>query len=190
MGDARALALDSLRRNKPTSVSLVLSDGSEKGVALRSGRTRWEHAADVMAPFLEDGARAELRDKTGMVVALVQWYPPTIEPPTPQGAPQASGGTDARWMLDLMLRAQDQALRRHHEMLGTLLEANNGMIELLGSRISSLEASYGRMLQAQLDATMARAEAEAAAATKADDSQLAGLAAHVLGAAMPGVKAS
>jgi len=186
MDDFCARVCGDFRRIKPASVIAILSDGSEKKVALRSGRGRWEHAASVVAPWVADGARVECRDKAGAVLALLEYEAeeePTTKPPT-------SSGADARWMLDLMLRAQDQALKRHHEMLGTLLDANNGMIELLGSRISTLEASYGRMLQAQLDATMARAEAEAAAATKADDSQLAGLAAHVLGAAMPGVKAS
>lgn len=186
MDDLSVRLCADFRRVKPVSLVAILADGSEKKVALRSGRGRWEHAAGVVAPWVADGARIECRDKAGAVLALLEYEAEeesTARPPT-------SAGVDARWMLDLMLRAQDQALRRHHEMLGTLLDANNGMIELLGSRISTLEASYGRMLQAQLDATMARAEAEAAAATKADDSQLTSLAAHVLGAAIPGVKAS
>lgn len=187
MDDLSVRLCADFRRVKPVSLVAILADGSEKKVALRSGRGRWEHAAGVVAPWVADGARIECRDKVGAVLALLEYE---VEEEAAAKAPPTNSGADARWMLDLMLRAQDQALRRHHEMLGTLLEANNGMIELLGSRISTLEASYGRMLQAQLDATMARAEAEAAAATKADDSQLTSLAAQVLGAAMPGVKAS
>lgn len=185
MDDLSARLCGDFRRVKPFSLVAILADGSEKKVALRSGRGRWEHAAGVVAPWVADGARIECRDKAGAVLALLE-YEAEAETDAPR-APMSTGA-DARWMLDLMLRAQDQALKRHHEMLGTLLDANNGMIELLGARISTLEASYGRMLQAQLDATMARAEAEAAAASKADDSQLAGLAAHVLGAALPNVK--
>lgn len=186
MDDICARICGDFRRVKPAVVIAILADGTEKKVALRSGRGRWEHAASVVGPWVADGARVECRDKAGAVLALLE-YEAEEEATTAAKAP-TSAGVDARWMLDLMLRAQDQALKRHHEMLGTLLDANNGMIELLGSRISTLEASYGRMLQAQLEATMARAEAEAAAVQKQDDSQLAGLAAHVLGAAMPGMK--
>lgn len=189
MDDLFARICADFRRVKPHAITVILSDGSEKSIAVRTGRGRWEHAANTIAMWKGETLRVECRDKDNAVIALLEYEQASMLDPE-RATPPTSAGADARWMLDLMLRAQDQALKRHHEMLGTLLDANNGMIELLGSRISTLEASYGRMLQAQLDATMARAEAEAAAATKADDSHLAGLAAHVLGAAMPGVKAS
>lgn len=167
--------LAALRRARPAAVVARFPDGTERPLALKKGRGRWEAATRVLGPWLEDGAVIELRDLKGGVLALIEDERDDVQEDDEH---RRAGARDER-MLNLLLRAQDTALRRHHDLLGTLLTAQASMVRELSSRVAELERSYIKSLRVQAEAIIATAEAEAAAAGR-DDSPLAALAGAVL----------
>lgn len=123
-GDA---LLDALRTVTPARVVLVLSDGSERALALRTGRTRWTHAAQTARSLAgdDDGARMELRDESGAVLHAVQLGEDDgdAEQATSSAASMpVPDGRDER-MLTLLVSAQRAALEEQRMLLGPVLDS-------------------------------------------------------------------
>ena len=123
-GDA---LVDALRSVTPARVVLVLSDGTERALALRTGRTRWTHAAATARSLAgeDDGARMELRDESGAILDAVQ----LAETGEGEDAPSSSAtlmpapdGRDER-MLTLLVSAQRAALEEQRILIGPVLES-------------------------------------------------------------------
>lgn len=124
-GDA---LVDALRSVTPARVVLVLSDGSERALALRTGRTRWTHAAQTARSLAgdDDGARMELRDESGAVLHAVQLADDDGGDDVPSSSSAslmpAPDGRDER-MLTLLVSAQRAALEEQRVLLGPVLES-------------------------------------------------------------------
>lgn len=123
-GDA---LLDALRTVTPARVVLVLSDGTERALALRTGRTRWTHAAQTARSLAgdDDGARMELRDESGAVLHAVQLGDDDASDDAPSSSATlmpAPDGRDER-MLTLLVSAQRAALEEQRVLLGPVLES-------------------------------------------------------------------
>lgn len=118
--------LDALRQVTPSRVVVVLGDGKERPLALRSGRTRWQHAATTARALAgdDDGARVELRDADGEVLAAVE-LAADDDNDGPGETPQLTAPPDARdeRMLTLLVSAQRAALEEQRVLLGPVLES-------------------------------------------------------------------
>lgn len=117
--------LSALRSVRPARAVLVSSDGEERELALRTGATRWQHCASTARAMAadDDGARLELRDAKGAVLAaieLVERAEPAAEP-----EPATSGDLDRRdeRVLTLLVSAQKAALEEQRVLLGPVLES-------------------------------------------------------------------
>lgn len=161
-GDA---LLDALRTVTPARVVLVLSDGTERALALRSGRTRWTHAAQTARSLAgdDDGARMELRDESGAVLHAVQ----LSDDDAPEDAPSSSAtlmpapdGRDER-MLTLLVSAQRAALEEQRMLLGPVLDS----YQQLARGFSEYAAQVVELVRV---ASMVRAEVAEQAPSPAD----------------------
>lgn len=122
--------LDALRSVTPARVVLVLGDGTERALALRTGRTRWTHAAQTARSLAgdDDGARLELRDESGAVLHAVQLADAEDADETPRAsaspgeAIHLGDGRDER-MLTLLVSAQRAALEEQRMLLGPVLDS-------------------------------------------------------------------
>lgn len=120
--------LDALRSVTPARVVLVLGDGTERALALRTGRTRWTHAAQTARSLAgdDDGARLELRDESGAVLHAVQLADADADDDNvPSSSPTlmpAPDGRDER-MLTLLVSAQRAALEEQRMLLGPVLDS-------------------------------------------------------------------
>jgi hypothetical protein len=117
--------LDALRSVTPSRVVVVMGDGKERSLALRTGRTRWQHAATTARALAgdDDGARVELRDAGGEVLHAVNLDADEDEPEAawqPIAAPPDA--RDER-MLTLLVSAQRAALEEQRVLLGPVLES-------------------------------------------------------------------
>lgn len=158
-GSNRALfdsALTALKRTKPKAVIVVLADGTEQAIALRTGTTRWQQAAKVIARLIADGAdRAELRDDAGAVLDTI------AAEQRPKAERESAGGADPlERLLRLMLKAQEVALDRQSSLFRTAFETTNELIKGMTGRINMLESAQTKVLRAQYDAVTAQARAE------------------------------
>lgn len=122
-GDAVLAALRSVR---PARAVLVSSDGEERELALRTGATRWQHCAATARAMAadDDGARLELRDPKGAVLAAVELLE-RAEPERAEPEPTTSGDLDRRdeRVLTLLVSAQKAALEEQRVLLGPVLES-------------------------------------------------------------------
>jgi hypothetical protein len=119
--------LDALRSVTPARVVLVLGDGTERALALRTGRTRWTHAAQTARSLAgdDDGARLELRDESGAVLHAVQLGDADDDDDVPSSSATlmpAPDGRDER-MLTLLVSAQRAALEEQRMLLGPVLDS-------------------------------------------------------------------
>jgi len=118
--------LDALRQVTPSRVVVVLGDGKERPLALRSGRTRWQHAATTARALARDdeSARVELRDADNEVLAAVE-LADDDDDDDDANQPQLTtlpDGRDER-MLTLLVSAQRAALEEQRVLLGPVLES-------------------------------------------------------------------
>lgn len=118
--------LDALRSVTPSRVVVVMADGRERPLALRTGRTRWQHAAQTARALAgdDDGARVELRDAGGEVLHAVNLTDDDNDASDDVPASVASP-PDARdeRMLTLLVSAQRAALEEQRVLLGPVLES-------------------------------------------------------------------
>lgn len=157
-GSNRALfdaALAQLKRSKPKAVVVVQGDGTEQAIALRTGTTRWQQAAKVIARMIADGAdRAELRDDSGAVLDTI------AAEQRPKAEREASGADPLERLLRLLLKAQEVALDRQSSLFRTAFETTNELIKGMTGRINMLESAQTKVLRAQYEAVTAQARAE------------------------------
>jgi hypothetical protein len=104
----------------------VLGDGKERPLALRSGRTRWQHAATTARAIAgdDDSARVELRDADNEVLAAVE-LAAADDDDDAANQPQLTALPDGRdeRMLTLLVSAQRAALEEQRVLLGPVLES-------------------------------------------------------------------
>ena len=119
--------LDALRRVRPARVVLILGDGTERALALRTGATRYQHAAATARAMAgdDDDARVELRDSEGLVLAAVPLEDATEESSSSSSSAPVLAAPDARdeRMLTLLVSAQRAALEEQRMLLAPVLEA-------------------------------------------------------------------
>lgn len=101
-----------------------MGDGKERPLALRTGRTRWQHAATTARALAgdDDGARVELRDAGGEVLHAVNLDADDEPEAAPEPLAAPPDARDER-MLTLLVSAQRAALEEQRVLLGPVLES-------------------------------------------------------------------
>jgi hypothetical protein len=115
-----------LRAARPPRVVLVV-DGEERELALRSGNGKWAHAAATARSLAgsSTSARLELRDKDGNVMGALDLLDDGDELPAPRASSVELAAPDARdeRMLSLLITAQRAALEEQRVLLGPVLDS-------------------------------------------------------------------
>jgi hypothetical protein len=116
-----------LRHVRPSAV-VVVHDGGESPIAIRTGATRWQHAARTALKLArEHDGRVELRDEVGGVVSVLTLDDDDDDAPeespdeTADGVSVSLGQSDAR-LLGVLIGAQRMVLSEQRELLEPLLQ--------------------------------------------------------------------
>lgn len=160
----KAKLLADLRRLSPHSVRVFDSSDDYRDVAVPSRRKRWGHVIETIEA--RPWVRCELRDKRGQVLGYVEAQPaedPGMSIVESQRPPQAA---QMNWFLDIMLRAQHQALTFVNKEHAIVLSS---IREILEVQTSAMRETV-ELLKQQRDVTEEIATMRAAAAANGDDS--------------------
>lgn len=114
-----------LRAARPPRVVLVV-DGEERELALRSGNGKWAHAAQTARALAgsSSSARVELRDKDGNVMGALDLGDDADElVPQEQTVSLAPPDLRDERMLSLLITAQRAALEEQRVLLGPVLDS-------------------------------------------------------------------
>ena len=112
-----------LRRVRPAAV-IVVWEGGQQAIAIRTGATRWQHAAQTAhALALEHDGHAELRDPSGGIIEMLRIVADeTDEFETEMTEAVALSNADAR-LLGVLVSAQRMVLQEQRELLEPILLA-------------------------------------------------------------------
>lgn len=115
-----------LRRVRPAAV-VVVWEGGEQAVAIRTGATRWQHAAQTALVLATDhDGHVELRDPAGAVVEMLSLQVnedgDELDEPSGDGDQVALSGSDAR-LLGVLISAQRMVLQEQRELLEPVLSS-------------------------------------------------------------------
>lgn len=115
--------LQTLRKLAPVSVKVIDAQEDARDIAVPNGRKRWSQVAATIEAM--PWVRCELLDKAGRVLGYVlnEGAADALEDVS---APASSASAQARWQLELMLRAQQVALtyrdKEHAQLLHSVRE--------------------------------------------------------------------
>lgn len=128
-GGARPGWVEALRRCKPEAIRVLDPNGKATMIALRTGATRWQHAARTAEKQIEEGegGRVELLDAAGNVLDVLtiddeDERDANVPDEDDEDVSVALTGSDAR-LLGLLISAQRMVLREQREMLAPVLDA-------------------------------------------------------------------
>jgi len=116
-----------LRKCAPVKVRVVNAQDESRDVAVPHGRKRWSQVASTIEamPWI----RCELLDKSGAVLGYVQ-NDGAADELEDISAPASSSAAQLRWMLELMLRAQQTALTYRDKEHSALLQSMRDMMQV------------------------------------------------------------
>lgn len=159
VSSARDRIFEALKKAKPSRISLRQS-GEENEIALRTGRTRWDHAAGVIELAFADDAdsRAVLFDAEDKILATL--VPAEDETREDEDDDAPGSGRDMR-LLAMMLKSQDHAVDRVIAMTKTGMDAQALVLKATVDRLIALEKTYADMAQAFHEMFVANAQLRA-----------------------------
>jgi len=155
-----------LRAARPPRVVLVV-DGEERELALRSGNGKWAHAAQTARALAgsSSSARIELRDKDGNVMGALDLHDDAddVQPQETAVTLPAPDLRDER-MLSLLITAQRAALEEQRVLLGPVLDSyqqlGRGFAEYAAQVVELVRvASVVRMEQQETSSSSSAADA-------------------------------
>jgi len=132
-----------LKRCKPVALRALLADNTSRELAPPGGkRKNWKRMVETLdrMPWVQ----AELLDTTGRVVDVVDNDEPAGELEDLAGVAQTGQVAN---LLNLMLRAQDMALKRNAEQNSQLATTVLKLADVLMRRLDSLERGYAANLK-------------------------------------------
>lgn len=155
-----------LRAARPPRVVLVV-DGEERELALRSGNGKWAHAAQTARALAgaSSSARVELRDKDGNIMGAIDLGDDADDiAPQPQTGALAPPDLRDERMLSLLITAQRAALEEQRVLLGPVLDSYQqlarGFAEYAAQVVELVRvASHVRMEQAEASSSSSAADA-------------------------------
>lgn len=172
-----------LRAARPPRVVLVV-DGEERELALRSGNGKWAHAAQTARALAgtSSSARVELRDKDGNIMGAIDLGDDADElAPQEQTVSLAPPDLRDERMLSLLISAQRAALEEQRVLLGPVLDS----YQQLARGFSEYAAQVVELVRV---ASVVRMEQQdASSSSSAADAALVQLVSQI-GAARPGTK--
>jgi hypothetical protein len=151
---ARDAVVAALKRFRPLKVRAVFAEGDPRDVAVPMRRRRWEAVADTLEA-LPSWVRVEMMDKAGALLGAIE----ADGDATTEKRDKLAAREHA--MLDVMLRAQEMALKRQNEAMAAMLNGYTSLANLALARLSSLERSYASALD-MMHAAAQRLEPRAA----------------------------
>lgn len=159
--------LAQLRRVAPVKVRVYDAQDESRDVAVPTRRKRWSQV--VLTVEARPWVRVELLDKAGAILGYVE-NDGAAEEIEDIGAPAGGGGRsiEARWMLELMLKAQRTALEFRDKEHSALLASMTAMLDV---NAQNMRETVGIMRQ-QRDEAMELARIRAAAEAGGDLDQI------------------
>lgn len=157
MDEVAARLLAALRSAHPVRVRVYDAQEQPREIAVPTRRKRWSQVVETVEAI--PWVRVEMLDKAGGILGYVKNDGPAdeVEELT---APAGAAASQARWMLELMIRAQTTALQYRDKEHTTLLAS---VREVLDVQSQAMREMIG-LMRAQRDEAMELAQIRAAAA--------------------------
>lgn len=156
-----ARVIERLKAAKPYALVAHFPDGSSKDIAIPDVRRRWVRLRAIVEN-LDDWQSLDGVDKKGAVLVIVkndranepdddEWVE-DISTPGPAG--------ELGPLLNMMLRAQDVALNRNHQLVRTVMQSQTDLVKLVSERLLLQEKQNAANLQRLQEYAEALAEAQ------------------------------
>lgn len=145
--DAKAAEINKLRKFDPHTLRVTLLDGATRDVGRGTTRKYWAHMVDTVRK-LGEWATIEAIDKAGVLLGLVR--NPDIE--IEEGVPIAA---NSNWegqviaMVQVVINAQDMALKRHEGMMLKLMSSMDVMLGVLTDGMRAVAGQYRTAMELQ-----------------------------------------
>lgn len=158
--DDQTTLVTALRRFQPTKIRAVLSGDESRDVAVPARRHKWERVVEVLDTLA--WTRVECLDKSGSLLGVINGQ-------ESDDAPADVKALAAREYAfgELLLRAADQAVKRHTEQLQPMLDGYQALAAQQAELLVGLLSRLGAVIEMQHEA--ATILARGAAAPGAED---------------------
>lgn len=165
--------LATLKRHCPAKVRAYSGDDDARDISVPTRRKRWAQVIEAIEA--RSWTRVELLDKSGAVIAYVD----NTEPATgleDVAGPSSKVRSEAEWIVNLVVRAQREAMAFRDSEVQSLLRAQGDVVRELSRAMQELSGIYTEQRRAAVET----AEIRAAAAQGGDWKELLDAAPQLL----------
>lgn len=150
--------LASLKRHTPAKVRAYAGDDDARDIAVPTRRKRWAQVIEAIEA--RSWTRVELLDRSGSVLGYVDNIEPAREVEELDGR-QSKVRSEAEWIVQLVVRAQRDALTFRDAEVSSLLRAQGDVVREMVAAIHSLHSINEAKVSAAADVARLQAQAEA-----------------------------
>lgn len=152
--------LATLKRHAPAKVRAYAGDDDRRDIAVPTRRRRWGQVIEAIDACA--WTRVELLDKSGAVIAYVENTTPASELEDIAGTGAVSKTrSDAEWIVNLVVRAQREAMAFRDSEVQNLLRAQGDVVRELSRAMQDLSGIYAEQRKAAVETAEIRAAAGA-----------------------------
>jgi hypothetical protein len=149
------LVIEKIKASNAVTLNVELLDGNVRIVAVPTVRRRWARLRASVANIGE-WKQIECLDKKGAIITIIanenaSASDDDLDVDVGDGDDTARALTP---LLSLMLKAQDVALKRNHDLLKAVFDSQGRLLELVSNRLANMEKAF----ETNLDRTQDYAE--------------------------------
>lgn len=167
--ETRARLLQKLRQLAPKRVRVLAGDDDARDIAVPERRRKWSQVIEAIEA--QPWVRVELLDRAGLVLGYVENDGPAgdledVGMPAALGTPRMA---EVRAMVEIMLRAQREALAQRNAEVSTILAGTSRLIEMFVGAFPAMLQMMAMRGDAAADIARMQAQAQAQDAAKEFD---------------------
>lgn len=148
--------LATLKRHAPSKVRAYTSDDEFRDIAVPTRRKRWGQVIEAIDA--RAWTRVELLDRAGAVIAYVDNTGPASDVEDLAG-PSSKTRSEAEWIVNLVVRAQREAMAFRDSEVQSLLRAQGDVVRELSRAMQELSGIYSEQRKAAVETAEIRAAA-------------------------------
>lgn len=149
--------LATLKRHCPTKVRAFAGDDDCRDIAVPTRRKKWGQVIEAIEA--RSWTRVELLDKSGAVIAYVDNTGPASDVEDLGSGPSGKTRSEAEWIVNLVVRAQREAMAFRDSEVQSLLRAQGDVVRELSRAMQDLSGIYSEQRKAAVETAEIRAAA-------------------------------
>lgn len=151
--------LASLKRHCPAKVRAYAGDDDARDIAVPQRRKRWNQVIEAIEA--RSWTRVEMLDKSGAVLGYVDNVEPARDVEDLSAGPVGKVRSEAEWIVNLVVRAQKEAMAYRDSEVSNLLSAQGAVVREMAAGMRELAAIYREQREAATEVASMQAAAEA-----------------------------